>query len=108
MMDIIGFFSGVGGIEAGFFEAGFNPIWANEIDENVAKVFRENHQCKMVVEDIKKLKIEDIPNCDGIVAGFPCQAFSIAGYQKGFEDDRGQLFFDLARIVKVKLPRFCL
>ena len=106
MMDIIGFFSGVGGIEEGFAKAGFNPIWANEIDPVVAKVFSANHKCKIIVDDIKKIKLDDIPNSEGIVAGFPCQAFSIAGYQKGFEDDRGQLFFDLARIIKEKRPRF--
>ncbi|MGP1414646.1 MAG: DNA cytosine methyltransferase [Treponema sp.] len=106
MMDIIGFFSGVGGIEEGFAKAGFSPIWANEIDHTVAKVFNANHKCKIVVDDIKNIKLEDIPNSIGIVAGFPCQAFSIAGYQKGFEDDRGQLFFNLATIIKEKKPQF--
>ncbi len=85
-MEVIGFFSGVGGIEEGFKRAGFNPLWANEIDEKVAKVFAHNHNCKIVVDDIKNLKIEDIPEATGIVAGFPCQAFSVAGYQKGFEN----------------------
>ena len=106
MIDIIGFFSGVGGIEEGFAKAGFNPIWANEIDPIVAKVFNANHKCKMVVDDIKKIALDDIPHSIGIVAGFPCQAFSIAGYQKGFEDDRGQLFFNLATIIKEKQPQF--
>ena len=105
-MNIIGFFSGVGGIEAGFERAGFNSIWANEIDEKVAKVFACNHSCKIVVDDIKNLKVEDVPDATGIVAGFPCQAFSVAGYQKGFEDERGVVFFYLADIIKKKKPRF--
>jgi len=105
-MNIIGFFSGVGGIERGFEKAGFNSIWANEIDDNVAKVFALNHKCKIIVDDIKNLKTQDIPDAMGIVAGFPCQAFSVAGYQKGFEDDRGIVFFYLADIIKKKKPRF--
>lgn len=105
-MDILGFFSGVGGIEEGFRQAGFNPIWANEIDEKVARVFAENHSLKMIVGDIKDLKIENIPDATGIVAGFPCQAFSVAGYKKGFQDERGILFFYLADIIKAKKPRF--
>lgn len=105
-MEVIGFFSGVGGIEEGFRQAGFNPLWANEIDEKVAKVFASNHNCKIVVDDIKNLNIKDIPEATGIVAGFPCQAFSVAGYQKGFKDDRGIVFFYLADIIKKKKPRF--
>ena len=102
-MEVIGFFSGVGGIEEGFRQAGFNPLWANEIDEKVAKVFASNHNCKIVVDDIKNLNIKDIPEATGIVAGFPCQAFSVAGYQKGFKDDRGIVFFYLADIIKKKI-----
>lgn len=105
-MDVIGFFSGVGGIEKGFEIAGFSPIWANEIDAKASEVFLKNHHYAMVIDDIKNLKTEDIPSSCGIVAGFPCQAFSIAGYQKGFEDDRGMLFFYLADIIKKKRPRF--
>lgn len=104
-MKVIGFFSGVGGIELGFEQAGFDVIWSNEIDKNAAITFKKNHKHKLVVDDIKNLKIKDIPNADVIVAGFPCQAFSIAGYQKGFEDERGEIFFYLAKIIKEKLPK---
>lgn len=104
-MKVIGFFSGVGGIELGFEQAGFDVIWSNEIDKNAAITFKKNHKHKLVVDDIKNLKIKEIPNADVIVAGFPCQAFSIAGYQKGFEDERGEIFFYLAKIIKEKLPK---
>ncbi|MBZ7983901.1 DNA (cytosine-5-)-methyltransferase [Campylobacter sp. RM12647] len=101
-MNIAGFFAGVGGIELGFKNAGFNIIYANEIDKNAALTYVYNHKHKLVVEDIAKLN--DIPNIDMIVAGFPCQAFSIAGYQKGFNDERGNVFFTLAKIIKDKKP----
>lgn len=104
-MKVIGFFSGVGGIELGFEQAGFDVIWSNEIDKNAAITFKKNHKHKLVVDDIKNLNIKEIPDADVIVAGFPCQAFSIAGYQKGFEDERGEIFFYLAKIIKEKLPK---
>lgn len=104
-MKIAGFFSGVGGIEKGFEEAGFDIIWSNEIDKNAAITFKKNNSGKLVVEDINNIKSDEIPEVDIIVGGFPCQAFSIAGYRKGFEDERGEVFFQLARIIKDKLPR---
>ena len=88
-MKVAGFFAGVGGIELGFQQAGFKIVWSNEIDEKAAETFRENHSNCIVVDDIHNIHTDDIPNVDVIVGGFPCQAFSIAGYQKGFEDDRG-------------------
>lgn len=104
-MDVVGLFSGVGGIELGFEQAGFNIIWSNEMDEKASTTFMRNHTSKLVVGDISKIDSKDIPKSDVVVGGFPCQAFSIAGYRKGFEDDRGNLFFQLARIIKEKKPR---
>ncbi|MGP1569306.1 MAG: DNA cytosine methyltransferase [Eubacteriales bacterium] len=104
-MKVAGFFAGVGGIELGFEQAGFKAVWSNEIDTNAAKTFIANHKTELVVDDIHNINTNTIPEIDVIVGGFPCQAFSIAGYQKGFEDKRGEVFFQLARIVKDKLPR---
>ena len=104
-MKVAGFFSGVGGIELGFEQVGFDVIYSNEIDKNAAKTFLKNNNSKLVVDDIYNVKSNDIPNVDIIVGGFPCQAFSIAGYRKGFEDERGEVFFQLARIIKDKMPR---
>lgn len=104
-MKVAGFFTGVGGIELGFKKAGFEILWSNEIDEKASKTFKANHSNKIVVDDIYNLKIEDIPDVDVIVGGFPCQAFSVAGYRKGFEDERGEIFFQLAKIISKKLPR---
>ncbi len=104
-MKVAGFFSGVGGIELGFEQAGFEIVWSNEIDEKAAITFKHNYSNKLVVDDINNIKSDDVPDVDVIVGGFPCQAFSIAGYQKGFEDERGEVFFKLAKIINQKRPR---
>ena len=104
-MKVAGFFAGVGGIELGFEQNGFDIVWSNEIDQKASETFKANHSSKIVVDDIKNINDKDIPNVDIIVGGFPCQAFSVAGYRKGFEDERGEIFFQLARIISKKLPR---
>ena len=102
---MISFFAGVGGIDLGFEETGaFKTIWANEFDSNAAKTYKENFDNKLVVEDIHNLDHLSIPHADVLLAGFPCQAFSVAGYRKGFEDERGDLFFETLRIIKEKQP----
>lgn len=104
-MDVAGLFSGVGGIELGFSQAGFNVVWSNEIDKNASITFKNNNNHKLIVDDINNIDCNEIPNVDIIVGGFPCQAFSVAGYRKGFEDERGEIFFQMARIIKEKKPR---
>lgn len=104
-MKVVGLFSGVDGIELGFMKAGFTPIWSNEIDENAAKTFRLNHNHPLIVDDIKNIDSENIPDASVIVGGFPCQAFSVVGYRKGFFDERGEIFFQMARVIKDKKPR---
>lgn len=104
-MTVGSLFSGIGGIDLGFMQAGFNIVWVNEFDRDAAKTYRHNFGGEHLVErDIKSVNSEDIPDFDVLVAGFPCQPFSIAGKQKGFEDPRGNLFFEIARIVKDKRP----
>ncbi len=104
-MKVAGFFAGVGGIELGFKKAGFDILWSNELDKKAAITFKHNHSNKLIIDDIHNIKIEDVPNVDIIVGGFPCQAFSVAGYRKGFEDERGEVFFQLAKIINKKKPR---
>lgn len=106
MYTITSFFSGVGGIDLGFeMTKNFKVIWANEIDVNASKTYALNFSNTLITEDIKKIESNDVPNADIFIAGFPCQAFSVAGYKKGFEDERGILFFDLLRIIKEHKPR---
>ncbi len=100
-------FAGVGGIRLGFENAGFKTVFANDFEKNCKGTYDLNFKkSKLVVEDIRKLGIDDLPEFDFVLGGFPCQAFSIAGYRKGFSDekDRGNLFFDIARILEARKP----
>ncbi len=101
------FFAGVGGIELGFTQTGeFRVVYANEFDKNAQKTYKLNNpQVNLDGRDIHDIKPSEIPNADVIMGGFPCQAFSIAGYRKGFEDDRGDLFFELLKMISSKKPR---
>jgi DNA (cytosine-5)-methyltransferase 1 len=103
----IDLFAGVGGIRLGFEKAGFETVFANDFDEPCKKTYDLNFKrSKLVVEDIKKIGIEDLPEFDFILGGFPCQAFSIAGHRHGFKDEkgRGNLFFDIVRIIEARKP----
>lgn len=100
-------FSGIGGIDLGFQQAGFDIVWANEFDKDAATTYKLNFGNDLLSEkDIRKVDINVIPAFDVLVAGFPCQPFSSAGKQKGFEDPRGDLFFQIARIVEAKHPQY--
>lgn len=101
------FFAGVGGIDLGFEQAGFEIVYANEIDKQAAVTFGKNFpDVPLDVVDIKTLDETQLPDFDVMLAGFPCQAFSVAGYRQGFDDEkgRGNLFFDLIRIIQEKKP----
>ena len=101
------FFAGVGGIELGFTQTGeFRVVYANEFDKNARKTYAENNpETPLDGRDIHDINPNEIPDSDVIMGGFPCQAFSIAGYRKGFEDERGDLFFELLKMIKSKRPR---
>ena len=99
-------FAGIGGIDLAFQGAGFEIVWANEIDKYACQTYRANFPNHKLVEgDIKQVKLEEIPNFDVLIAGFPCQAFSVAGEQKGFNDERGKIFFEIIRFLKAKKPK---
>ena len=105
-MKVCSLFSGIGGIDLGFQQAGFDIVWANEFDHDAATTYRVNFGDKHLVEkDIRQVNPNDIPDFDVLAAGFPCQPFSIAGKQKGFDGPRGNLFFEIARIIDVKRPK---
>ncbi|MBE6133328.1 MAG: DNA cytosine methyltransferase [Erysipelotrichaceae bacterium] len=102
------FFAGVGGIDQGFENTGFfETIYANEIDENACKTFETNFSLKVDCRDVNIVQANEIPKFDVMLAGFPCQAFSIAGYRQGFNDEkgRGTLFFELVRMIREKHPK---
>ena len=92
-------FAGIGGIELGFKQAGFDVSWANEIDRDACKTYRLNFPETTLFEcDICSLDTSLLSRVDIITAGFPCQPFSVCGNQKGFNDNRGNLFFEIMRI----------
>jgi DNA (cytosine-5)-methyltransferase 1 len=112
-MKFIDLFAGVGGIKIGFEKAGFQCVFSNDFDEkakitfdlNFSEIFETEKQ--LVLGDIQKIPASRIPDFDILCGGFPCQPFSIAGYKQGFKDkkDRGNLFFDIVRILKAKRPQ---
>lgn len=103
-MNVGGLFSGIGGIELAFKQNGFKIIWSNEIDKNACVTYKSNHTHQLFNCDIQSLNANAVPDIDILVAGFPCQAFSVAGHQKGFDDARGNLFFDILRFIDAKNP----
>lgn len=108
MLKCASFFAGVGGIDLGFENSkSFKVVYANEFDSYPVKTYELNNKIKVDCRDIREVKSDDIPDFDVMLAGFPCQAFSVAGYRKGFEDEkgRGTLFFELVRIIKAKNPQ---
>ena len=100
----IDLFAGIGGIRLPFQELGGICVFSSEIDKFAIESYKINFN-ETPYGDITKIKAEEIPNFDILLAGFPCQAFSIAGKRKGFEDTRGTLFFDVARIIKYHKPK---
>ena len=115
-----GLFSGVGGIELGFEnvknlneEQVYEIAWANEFDKNACITYRENFPNHLLIEqDIWKIidndfkyENKELDGIDILVGGFPCQAFSVAGYRKGFEDSRGNLFFAIVEFISHFQPK---
>ena len=107
MYKICSLFAGVGGIDLGFLETDKCEIaYANEFDKYAVETYEKNFNTKVDCRDIHDVKNDEIPEFDIMVGGFPCTSFSVAGYRKGFEDDRtGDLFFEMERIFRERKPR---
>lgn len=103
LVTFIDLFSGVGGIRLGMESAGFKCIMSSDINTECQRTYFENFG-EMPLGDITVIGEKAIPNHDILCAGFPCQPFSISGKQKGFEDTRGTLFFEICRILNEKKP----
>ena len=100
---LVSLFSGCGGLDLGFEQAGFNRVWANDFDKDAQAVFRLNLG-EIDGRDIRDVPADEIPECDIVLAGFPCQPFSNAGNRKGVHDSRGMLYQECLRIVEAKKP----
>lgn len=99
-------FSGIGGIDLGFEQAGFEIAWANDFDAAACKTYRNNFPSTILIEDdVRNINPCALSDIDALVAGFPCQPFSVMGYRRGFNDPRGNLFFEIARFIDVKRPK---
>jgi len=105
LFKFIDLFAGIGGIRLGFESVGGQCVFSSEWDAAACKTYEANFADKPA-GDITKIKSEDIPDCDVVLAGFPCQTFSIIGKKEGFNDEtRGTLFFEVERIIKDKQPK---
>jgi DNA (cytosine-5)-methyltransferase 1 len=99
-------FAGIGGICLGFKQADCEIVWANEKDKAACNTYRHNFGDNWLYEsDICNVDPRKIPDFDILTAGFPCQSFSVAGEQKGFRDPRGNLFFEITRVIDAKRPK---
>lgn len=101
------FFAGVGGIDLGFEQTGsFKTKYANAFDKNACKTYKANFpNVQLDDRDVHDVLPDEIPDADIIAETPPCQSFSVAGYRRGFEDDRGTLFFEVLRMIQAKRPR---
>lgn len=106
-MNIVSLFSGCGGLDLGFERAGFNIVWANEYDKDIWATYEQNHSnTTLDRRSITDISENEIPDCDGIIGGPPCQSWSLGGAKRGIEDSRGQLFWDYIRILNARNPKF--
>lgn len=106
-MRVLSLFSGIGGLDLGFQRAGFEIIWANDFDKYAVKTYTCNFSHPIVQGDINSINLNDLPDFEVLIGGFPCQPFSMMGAELGFEDTRGTLFFRIAEIIKHKTEKGC-
>lgn len=102
-MRVLSLFSGIGGLDTGFINAGYQVIWANDFDKYAVETYKANFDNEVVLGDINQINLNEIPDFDVLIGGFPCQPFSMMGSELGFDDARGTLFFRIAEIIKHKI-----
>ncbi len=105
-MKIVSLFSGAGGLDLGLIKSGHKIIWANDIDIDSCETYRLNIGNHIVCNDILKIQLEDIPDCEVVVGGFPCQGFSLANMLRGTDDERNNLYKQFYRIIEGKKPKY--
>lgn len=107
---VISLFSGAGGMDLGMINAGFEIVWANDIEKDAVETYKKNIGDHIILGDITKIKSEEISGkeeeIDLVIGGFPCQGFSIANKNRNMEDERNFLYKEMLRIIKDKKPKF--
>lgn len=108
-LKVVSLFSGAGGLDLGFEQAGFDLVWANEYDKTIWETFEHNFpKVKFDKRSILDIPSSEIPEADGVIGGPPCQAWSEAGAQRGMNDKRGKVFLEYIRVLEDKQPSFFL
>ena len=107
-MKVVSLFSGAGGLDLGFKLAGHEIVWANDFYDDAVETYKKNLGNNIVCEDILNIKSDEVPDCDIIIGGFPCQGFSVANTKRHEDDERNVLYKELIRIIKAKQPKFFL
>lgn len=105
-MKIVSLFSGAGGLDLGLGKAGHEIVWANDIFLDAVSTYRANIGVHISTQDIREVASAEIPACDVVVGGFPCQGFSVANWSRTSDDPRNELFKAMVRIVNDKEPRY--
>jgi DNA (cytosine-5)-methyltransferase 1 len=105
-MTLVSLFSGAGGLDLGFINAGFDVVWANDNFRDAVETYRRNIGEHIVCSPIESIPSLEIPNADGVIGGFPCQGFSIANRTRRVDDTRNGMYLEFVRIINDKNPAF--
>ena len=107
-MKVVSLFSGAGGLDLGFKMAGHEIVWANDFYEDATKTYALNLGNHIVCKNIMDVQSSEIPECDIVIGGFPCQGFSVANTKRNESDSRNVLYKELIRVIQAKKPKFFL
>ena len=107
-MRVVSLFSGAGGLDLGFKMAGHDVVWANDLYEDAVHTYQKNIGDHIILEDVRKISADEIPDCDIVIGGFPCQGFSVANTKRHIGDERNELYKQLIRVIEDKRPKFFL
>jgi len=107
-MKVVSLFSGAGGLDLGFLKAGHTIVWANDLYHDAVETYRNNIGNHIIEEDIHNIPSKEIPDCEIITGGFPCQGFSVANTKRDAGDERNELYKQMVRVISDKKPFFFL
>lgn len=105
-MKVVSLFSGAGGFDLGFIQAGHEIVWATDFNKDCAETYRYNIGNHFVLDDIRNISTNQIPDCEIVIGGFPCQGFSQANMKRDINDERNTLYREFVRVVKDKQPKY--